>query len=132
MNSKKRRLMIWPSMIIAIVFGIMTIKSGSAVLFFDGVARQAAGNYVAFVLWFNFVAGFFYIIAGIGLWIKQAWAAKLAVIIAMLTVLTFAAFGIYILMGGSYEMRTVIAMILRSVIWIIIAFVATSYNKQAV
>ena len=132
MNRNKRMLMIWPSMVIAIIFGLMTIKSGSAVLFFDGAARQAAGNYVGFVLWFNFVAGFFYVVAGIGLWIKQPWAAKLSVIIAILTILIFAAFGIYILMDGSYEMRTVIAMILRSVIWIIIAFVATSYNKQTI
>ena len=132
MNSKKRRLMIWPSMIIAIIFGLMTIKSGSGVLFFDGAARQAAGNYVGFVVWFNFIAGFFYVVAGIGLWIKQAWAAKLATIIAILTVLIFAAFGIYILMDGSYEMRTVIAMVLRSIIWIVIALVTTSYNKQAI
>ncbi len=132
MKNKKQLLMIWSSIIIAIIFGVMTIKSGSAVLFFDDAAREAAGNYVAFVLWFNFIAGFFYIVAGIGLWLKRAWASKLAIIIAALTTITFAAFGIYILMGGSYELRTVIAMTLRSVIWIVIAFVATNYNKQEI
>jgi len=132
MSTKKRMLMIWPSVIIAIVFGIMTIKSGAAVLFTDGEARLAAGNYVGFVLWFNFLAGFMYIVAGIGLWIKQKWAAKLAIVIAGLTLLVFAAFGIHILMNGSYEIRTVIAMTLRSVIWISIAVVATIYNKQTI
>ncbi len=130
MSTKKRILMIWPSMVIAILFGLMTIKSGSAVLFTDGDARAAAGDYVGFVLWFNFVAGFFYIIAGIGLWIKQQWATKLAIAIASLTILVFAAFGVHILMDGNYEIRTVIAMTLRSVIWIAIAAVATIYTKQ--
>ena len=130
MSTKKRMLMIWPSMIIAIAFGILTIKSGSAVLFTDGPARIAAGDYVGFVVWFNFLAGFLYIVAGIGLWIKQKWASKLAIIIATLTVFVFAALGVHILMDGSYEMRTVIAMTLRSVIWITIAFVSTRYNNQ--
>ena len=130
MSTKKRMLMIWPSMIIAIIFGIMTIKSGAAVLFFDGEARLAAGNYVDFVLWFNFLAGFLYIVAGAGLWIKQSWAANLAIIIAILTLLVFSALGVHILLDGSYEIRTIVAMTLRSVIWITIAIVSTTYNKQ--
>ena len=132
MGTKKRLLMIWPSMIIAIAFGILTIKSGSAVLFTDGPARIAAGDYVGFVVWFNFLAGFLYIVAGIGLWIKQKWASKLAIIIATLTVVVFAALGVHILMDGSYEIRTVVAMTLRSVIWITIAFVSTRYNNQTI
>ncbi len=130
MSANIRMLMIWPAMVIAIIFGIMTIKSGGAVLFTNGEARLAAGNYVGFVVWFNFLAGFMYIVAGIGLWSKQEWANKLAIIIAALTLLVFAALGIHILLDGSYEIRTVIAMTLRSVIWITIAMVSTTYNKQ--
>lgn len=130
MNINKYKLIIWPAMIIAIVFGIMTMKSGSAVLFTDGEARAAAGNYVGFVVWFNFLAGFLYIAAGLGLWIKQTWATKLFIFIAISTLVIFAVFGIHVLINGSYEIRTVIAMILRSVIWITIAIVATIYNKQ--
>ncbi|MFK5913122.1 MAG: hypothetical protein QM484_02010 [Woeseiaceae bacterium] len=124
--------MIWPAIIIAIIFGVMTIKSGSAVLFTDGPARLAAGNYVAFVLWFNFIAGFFYVIAGIGLWLKQPWAAKLSILIAVMTVVVFTAFGVHIAMDGSFEMRTVIAMVLRSVIWVTISILATNYYKKKV
>ena len=43
--------------IVAIVFGLMTIISGGSVLFIES-ARRAAGDYVPFVLWFNFLAGF--------------------------------------------------------------------------
>ena len=125
----KRVFMIWPSMIIAIVFGMMTINSGGNVLFVDGPARIGAGNYVGFVVWFNFIAGFFYIITGIGLWFKQPWAIKMSLTIAATTLLVFSAFGIHILMSGDYEIRTVIAMILRSVVWIVISMAVIRCNK---
>jgi len=110
--------------VIAILFGAMTIKEGGSVLFWSDAARTAAGKFVPFVLWFNFIAGFFYVIAGLGLVMRKPWAAKLALVIAALTVLVFAAFGLRIIMGGGYETRTLIAMTMRSSIWIVIAMTA--------
>ena len=107
--------------LLAIVFGLMTLKSGSAVLFIDGDARLAAGHYVSFVLWFNFFAGFFYIVAAIGLWLMRPWSAWLSLLIAVATFTVFAIFALYILNGGEYEMRTVVAMSLRLAVWTIIA-----------
>jgi hypothetical protein len=121
MNTTKRRASILIAAIIAVVFGIMTIKSGGSVLFIDGEARRAAGNYVDFVLWFNFSAGFFYVATGIGIWLEKAWAPVAAITIAALTLLVFGAFGIQIFYGGEYEQRTLAAMTLRSVVWIVIA-----------
>ncbi len=123
---RKRPAWVWISVIIAVIFGIMTIKSGGSVLFFDGEARQAAGNYVDFVLWFNFLAGFFYIATGMGLWLEKAWAPIAAITIAALTLLVFAAFGLHILNGGEYEQRTVIAMSIRTLLWLTIAFTCWS------
>ena len=60
MLKNNRSIGIWLISAVAVVFGLLTIKSGGSVLFIDGVDRQAAGNYVPFVLWFNFIAGFFY------------------------------------------------------------------------
>ena len=59
---------IWMRVIalIAVAFGLLTIREGCDVLFFDGAARAAAGSYVPFLLWFNFLAGFAYVIAGAG------------------------------------------------------------------
>jgi hypothetical protein len=121
MITTKRPSWIWVASIIAVVFGILTIKSGGSVLFIDGEARRAAGNYVDFVLWFNFSAGFFYVATGIGIWWKKTWAPAAAIAIAALTLLVFGAFGIHIIYGGEYEQRTVAAMALRSVVWIVIA-----------
>jgi len=109
--------------VVAIVFGLLTVKSGGTVLFTQGEAHQAAGNYVPFVLWFNFMAGFAYLVGGIGLWLQRGWAGQLAKVIALLTVLVFIAFGVHIIMDGAYEARTIGAMSLRSTVWIVIAVV---------
>ena len=121
MMIRARPTWVWMTAVIAVIFGIMTIKSGGSVLFINGEARQAAGNYVDFVLWFNFSAGFFYVATGIGIWLEKAWAAKAAMTIAVLTLLVFAAFGVHILYGGEYEQRTVIAMSIRFLLWTAIA-----------
>ena len=117
---------IWMRVIalIAIGFGLMTIREGGAVLFYDGAARDAAGSYVPFVLWFNFLAGFAYVIAGVGLWMRRRWATWLAMAIAVATALVFLAFGVHVALGGAWEQRTVIAMTLRTLVWAGIAAMA--------
>lgn len=119
----KRPLWLGAMALVAVLFGLLTLRSGGAVLF-EVQARQAAGNYVSFVVWFNFLAGFAYVIAGVGLWLRQRWAVWLSFLIAGVTLLTFAIFGVYVLMGGNYELRTVAAMSLRTVVWFIISGVA--------
>lgn len=119
-----RGVSIWVISLIAVGFGLLTIREGGTILFGDAAARAAAGNYVPFVLWFNFLAGFAYVVAGIGLWWQQRWAAWLAVAIAVATALTFGAFGAHVVTGGAYEQRTVIAMSLRTLVWTVIAVLA--------
>ena len=120
----------WAISLVAVVFGLMTIKEGGTILFGDEAARIAAGNYVPFVLWFNFVSGFAYVAAGAGLWLQQRWAVWLAVAIAAAIVLAFAAFGMHINSGGAYEQRTVIAMSIRSLVWVVIAALATQALRR--
>ena len=123
-SKHKRGFHIWAISLLAIGFGLLTIKEGGTVLFGDGTARTAAGNYVPFVLWFNFLAGFAYVAAGAGLWLQQRWAVWLAVAIALATAITFAAFGAHVASGGAYELRTVIAMSMRTLVWAAIAAIA--------
>ena len=124
MASDRRGPWIWAISLLAVVFGLMTLKEGGAVLFGSGEARTAAGNYVPFVLWFNFVAGFAYVVAGVGIWLQRRWAAGLALVIAAATALVFAAFGVHVIAGGDYELRTVVAMSLRTLVWTAIALIA--------
>ena len=109
---------------VAVLFGLLTIASGGNALFGGAAAREAAGAYVPFVLWFNFLAGFAYVAAGAGLWLGRRWATILALAIAGATLLVFAAFGIHVLNGGPYEIRTVGAMTLRTVVWMAIGWLA--------
>lgn len=125
--SSNKQVVIRVLSIVAIAFGLLTLKSGGEVLFVDGAGREAAGNFVGYVLWFNFVMGFFYIIAGIGLWLPRRWAAWLSIIVTIATLAVFAVFGMHIVQGGLYEQRTVAAMVLRSLLWLVISIVA--YRK---
>jgi hypothetical protein len=108
--------------VLAGLFGVLSLYSGGQVLFIDGVRREAAGNYMAFIVWFNFLAGFAYMAGAAGLVLWRTWIKPLAFAIALLTIVAFIVFGIFILMGDAYEVRTVGAMSLRSLLWLGIAF----------
>lgn len=108
--------------LVAIAFGVITVWVGGKTLF--GGAQDRPANIVPFVLWFNFAAGFAYVVAGLGLFFWKRWAACLSAAIAIATVCVFIAFGIHIAAGGAFEARTVGAMAFRSAVWIIVAVLA--------
>jgi hypothetical protein len=124
MNQKLSRFVLLTVAAIALIFGLMTIASGGKVLFGGDAARAAAGDYLPFVVWFNFIAGFAYVAAAAGLATGQAWAARLALFIALATALAFLIFGLLAMTGTPYEPRTVGAMTLRTALWAGIAWFA--------
>ncbi len=117
--------------LVAVLFGAATIVSGARVLFGSDAVRQAAGAYVPWVLWFNTVAGLAYVAAGVGLWLRRPWAVRLSAALAVASALVFAALGVYIALGGAYELRTVAAMGLRCAFWIGVAWFATRTLRTA-
>ncbi len=116
----------WPLILatIAIVFGLASIVSGGRVLFGAPESRAAAGDVVLFVLWFNFLTGFVYVAAGVGLMQWRRWGGQLSLLLAVSILVTSAFFANHVMSGGAYEMRTVMAMLLRSVLWVTIAILA--------
>lgn len=106
--------------LVALAFGALTLFAGARALF--GGADM--GAVVPFVLWFNFCAGFAYILAGTGLWREARWAAALSLAIAVATLGVFGAFLVHVAAGGAWEMRTMAALPFRGLVWLAIAMLA--------
>lgn len=113
-----------PVAVFALIFGVMTIVSGGSVLFGPTQAREWAGNYIRFVVWFNFLAGSAYVAAAIGLWLRRVWAGHLAALIAGATALVASGFAAVVLQGAAFEMRTAGALAFRFAFWAAVAAVA--------
>lgn len=110
---------------VAIVFGALTVFSGGRALFGPPDVRAALGQVVPWVLWFNFLAGFSYVVVGAGLWRgAPRWAVLGALGIAAATALVALAFGLHVATGGGFEMRTAGALALRLGVWGVLAAVA--------
>ena len=110
---------------LAVIFGLATVFSGARALF-GGVDM---GQVVPFVLWFNFLAGFVYVLAGIGLWLGSARGRWLALALAVATVLVFLLFLWHVWQGGAHEPRTMAAMTLRSGFWVVVAALAAKVGR---
>ncbi len=124
MNEQFSRFALYAIAAVALAFGLATIVSGGQILFGDQAAREAAGNYLPFVVWFNFLAGFAYVAAAVGLARGRPWATRLSLLIASATALAFLFFGLFVLIGVPFEIRTVGAMTLRTALWAGIAWFA--------
>lgn len=111
---------------VAVLFGIATVISGGSNMLALLQAPDSALKIVPFVLFFNFAAGFAYVAAGIGMILKRRWARKLAITIAAANVLVLAGLGAWILSDRPYEMRTVVAMSLRTMFWLAAGLVSLS------
>jgi len=107
--------------VVAAVFGVLTVFSGGSVLFGPTQAQKAAGAIVPFVVWFNFLAGFAYLVAAFGIWMIRDWALGLSVFIAVATAGVAMVFGYQVSQGIGFEMRTVGALAFRFVVWAAIA-----------
>ncbi len=107
--------------LVAVAFGLMTILGGGGMLLDGDATRRIAGDHVTLVIWFNVLAGFTYVVAGIGIWKQAAWSVALSIGIFVATADVLAALVVYALAGGSCESRTVAVMTLRTVVWLALA-----------
>jgi hypothetical protein len=115
----------------AAVFGVLTVITGALALFGGGQAQAAVGNAVPFVLWFNFLAGFAYVAVAFGIWRGRRWGAWTALALAASTAMVAIAFGVHVMGGAAYEMRTVGALSLRLVFWVVLAAVVMRSTPAA-
>ena len=103
--------------LIAVIFGVMTVFAGGTALFGGAGVQQAVGDAVPLVLKFNFAAGFAYILAGFGLLLARPWAVWVSAAIAVGSAIVLGYLALYVMQGGAYEPRTVLAMGFRTLVW---------------
>ena len=115
--------------VIAAVFGMMTVFAGGNVIFSEAGA-QAAGAVIPFVVWFNFLAGFAYVAAAVGIWQGERWGALLSIALVVAYLAVDGLLARHVLTGGEYEPRTLYAMTFRTVGWMFIA--AWAYRRFVV
>jgi hypothetical protein len=112
------------------LFGLLTLFSGGMALFGPPAARAAVGNAIPFVLWFNFFAGFVYLLGAALLFRRHRLAQAVAWGIGLATLGVFALFWLEVAGGAAFEMRTVGAMLLRAGIWLAIAIMLWRRQKH--
>ena len=113
---------------LAVAFGLLTLRAGSNVLAGDGTSHE--GPVVPFVVWFNFLAAFAYVVAGVGLLLRKRWSAVIAMALAVATAAVFALFGLHVARGGAFALETVGALTIRTVFWAGIALGARAIMRR--
>lgn len=102
---------------LAAAFGALTLWSGGMVIFGPETARITAGQIVPHVLWFNFLSGAVYIMAGVGIFLGHRFGNTLAMVLTLALTALFATFLVVIAVGHEWEMRTLGALTLRLGFW---------------
>jgi len=74
----------------SIVFGLLMLVSGAAVLF--GGFHMPGGEIPLLMPWINFISGAIYLIAGIGIVRRDFWSGSFNMTVAGLVVLVFSAY----------------------------------------
>ncbi len=119
-----------PALIIG-AFGALTVfMSGSVIFDLFGI-RAKEGNFVPFIVWTNFFAGWAYLAAAYGFVARQKWTAKLLGTFVAVLLVAFVALKMHINAGGIFEERTVKAMMFRMTVTTVFAAIAYfTINKK--
>lgn len=100
-------------LIFLILFGLVTLFMSSSVLFDCFGIREKEGNYVAGVVWANWVCAILYLVAAYGIFKNQVWARFPLTFSLIILIIASIFLYIHINNGGLYETKTVGAMAFR-------------------
>lgn len=118
--------------VVLLLFGVLTLAVGGSVLFDLGDARAQAGNYVAVVVWVNFLAAFLYVSAAFGMFNGKGWPASLLVVALALLIIGAIGLGIHVQQGKPFEARTFGALTFRIFVTFLFYVAARYYNQRRV
>ena len=121
---KKNKILIYAISIVLIAFAVSTLFMSSSVIFDWFGIREKEGNYVPFIVWTNFIAGFLYLIAAFGFLTSKRWTFWVLAITILLLIIALIFLLVYINGGGVHEMKTPSAMGFRIAMTLIFSVLA--------
>lgn len=126
MDKKKSKFILPITGTILLLFGLVTLFLSNFIFFGLFGLREVMGNYVLFVVIANFFCSILYLFASYGMFKNKRWTTQILIYTLLILVLTFIALMIYIVSGGLYEMKTIVAMTFRTLLTT--AFLLISYT----
>ncbi len=112
--------------LVGVLFGVASLAAGGSVL-----AGRDPGYLVSRPLvWFNTAMGLVYVLVGVVAWRRMPTAWKGAALIAGINGLVLGAVAFQYRSGGLVAVDSVRAMILRSAVWLLLAFVL-AWSRRA-
>lgn len=105
-------------------FGLLTLFLSTSVIFDLFGIRAKEGNYVLLIVWANFISSLLYLFAAYGFLKVKKWTAILLGISSIILLAALAGLYIHINSGGSYETKTIGAMIFRIAVTLVFATIA--------
>ena len=130
MGETAKQGLAWLAAVAAAGFGAVTLQAGGGLLFGPEAAREAAGGYLGFVAWFDFLAGFVYLAGAAGLFLRRRWALWLALALAEATALVLLAVILVGLFGSGLVFHHAVALTVRTAFWLVLAAVARAVAVQ--
>lgn len=120
-----------PAFILAAFGGLTIFMAGSVIFDLFGI-RAKEGNFVPFIVWTNFIAGWAYLAAAYGFVKEKKWTFGLLISFLVVLIAAFVGLKMHIEAGGIYEERTVKAMMFRMGVTTVMAIIAfLTINKRA-
>lgn len=113
--------------IVMAFLGIVSLFMTTSVIFDLFGIRAQEGNYVLFIVVANFICAFLYLIAAYGFFTRKKWTTMILNIASGILIVAFIGLVTYIYSGGIYEHKTIGAMIFRTLLTVVFAFVSYKY-----
>ena len=113
-------------------FGLLTVFAGGSVIFDLFEIREREGNYVLFVVWANFICGFLYLLASYGFFKGKSWTSNVLAFAVWILVSAGIVLFFWILNRELYETKTIIAMIIRTLITLVLFWIARHYLMKVI
>jgi len=114
----------------SVLFGLLSVFTGGSVILDLFGMRKNHGDYVLFVVWANFLSGFFYVIASYGFLKMKNWTSPLLLSTLYLLVATSIALLIWVWNGSPYENKTLNIMSFRIALTAVLWLMARSFRKR--